>query len=116
MPTPPRIALALVGCAVVLVGGALSNADVSYGARQATCLLASTEMELPALATPPLPTDVKTVLSFPVDQDLPSGSTSTVLWEDVYGEQHIAVDPTDELRRQLDHNQKLQLARACASS
>jgi len=115
MPTPSRITLSVLACAVVLGGAVLTHSDASYGARQATCLLVSPVTDLPALATPPLPDHAPTILVFPEPPLPESGATITVLWEDVYGEQHIAVDPSDELRRKLDRDQRHQQARACDS-
>jgi len=86
MPTPSQVTLSVLACAVVLGGAVVADSDVSYGARQATCLLVSPVTDLPALATPPLPDDAPTVLVFP-EPTLPEpGTTIAVLWEDVYGD------------------------------
>ncbi|TBN57485.1 hypothetical protein EYE40_08835 [Glaciihabitans arcticus] len=116
MPTLPRITLVVLACAVWLVGAAVAGSDASYSDRRVSCILVPSGAELPALTTPPVQSGSPAILAFPVESGTEAGSTSTVLWEDVYGEQHIAVDPDDALREQLLRNGNIQLARACASS
>ena len=116
MPTPSRIALSLVGSAVLLVGLTVANGSPGYGERRAACILVPGVADLPALATPPLPSEQASVLTFPIQGGVEKGATSAVLWQDVYGEQHIAVDPTDALRNQLERNRFIQQAQACATS